>query len=209
VSPSVPVSAASPLAVPRFEMLTDSSFVEIAGNDLSDNNSTPGFSFGIRFFAVGPSALPASVTPCASPPDIVSGHISASVHDNRIANNQFGVIFDGGFPFRNFNSAPDCRRFEGSFDVAFANNTFASNISGTSFVAFTRNNAALNPAGLSTGPTNYQYLQNARFTLNDPGNELAGIIVDHPVADPIDGRTLGNRLFLNGVEVPAPTDTVP
>jgi hypothetical protein len=208
---AIPAHPALALAAPAFDGIYDSLFVEIANNDLSENVGAANQGFGLRFFVVGPSAVPASVTPCATPADFVSGSIVASVHDNRLVHNRFAVMIDGGFPYRANLGVTDCRRFGGTYDLSFARNTIATSVSTNALITLTRNTSALNPTQLTPGPgkTSFQYLEGARFTVHDPEGELSPLWIDHPVTDPVDGRVLGNRLTINGSDVPAPTRTVP
>jgi len=120
-------------------------------------------------------------------------------------------VVDGNYPYRTQNRIADCRLFEGRIDVTFQNNDVTGNSRTPLALTFTRNIAANDPMRLDPTlfATSFQYVQNSFFSVSDPDGSLVGAWLDHPVTDPIDGRTLNNRLFLNGDEMPPPIRTYP
>jgi hypothetical protein len=157
----------------------------VSRNDLSNNNARRDFSFGLRVSVIR-----------RDPPDSLNqtlGYVTATVSGNRITNNSFGVTIDAGFPYRT-----DPRRYTGTLDVAFENNQVVENRLTPALISFTRNEATLSPSRLNF----WKFLERSTFNITYPDGELDGYWFDHPVSDPIDGRTLQNILKINGVEIP-------
>jgi hypothetical protein len=155
----------------------DSLIGEVSGNDLSDNNGVPHFSFGIGCFQIQRD-IPAGQS---------TGGLTVVVSGNRIVNNWFGVVIDAGFPFRD-----DPRLWQGTFDGSFTANTVAENLQSPAVITFTK----------VAGGEIYKYLQDSTVRLRYTGGDLDGYLFDHPATDPIDGRILGNTLVVNGVTIP-------
>jgi len=155
----------------------------INGNDLSNNNQDPNFSAGIRFFAINLGIPTAQNT----------GNVTATVINNTVMGNSFGVTIDAGFPYR-----ADQRLWNASFSVAFSGNVISGSKRSPALITFTRNEATIFPKMLKA----YKYLQDSTFTLSDSGGNLNGYWFDHPATDPTDGRLLNNTLIVNGVTVP-------
>src|SRR5262249_41645390 len=89
----------------------DSVTALIKENDLSDNNSDPNSSFGIRLMAIIPR-IPATQS---------ESNITVNVTDNRITNNSIGISIDAGFPFR-----ADPRLWTAGLSTTFAGNTISA-----------------------------------------------------------------------------------
>jgi hypothetical protein len=210
-----PVGApANPLAGVPFADVFEMLSIEISGNDLSENagSKPPLASQGIKIGVVFDHAYPPSAkSPCTDPRVVIRGDVDAFVHDNRIAQNDIGVVVDGDYPYRTFNHVADCRLFEGRIDVTFKDNDVTGNLRTPLALTFTRNIAATDRTRLDPkkSATSFQYVQNSVFSVSDPDAFFAGGWLDHPLTDPIDGRTLHNRFFLNGDEVPAPIRSYP
>lgn len=174
--------------------ITDASFdrlsAVVADNDLSDSNANPvaGQGFGIRVIVVR-----------HDPPNQgTSGNVTATISRNRITNNKFGFLIDAGFPYRTFGGSPDIRLHNGKVNLALEDNEVVGNLQATALISFTRNSATLIPSQLSQ----WKYLERSTFDITDSDGNLNGYWFDHPVSDPIDGRTLQNTLSINGVEIP-------
>ncbi len=111
----------------------------VCGNDLS-NNSDPGqvnLGLGLRVFAI---SMGASAT---------SGSVTATICNNRIRNNNFGVMMDAGFARRAQNFIPDPRLYTGTFHLTFEDNEIAGNIRTPALISFTRFSSSLNPDQLN------------------------------------------------------------
>jgi hypothetical protein len=187
------------------ETNADKLVAEIRGNDLSDNTASPRFSFGLRVFMVRrDNGMPGDTQ--------FKGRVDATVTGNRMVGNEIGVMIDAGFPFREYAPSPgsplrcDARVYTGSSNLTFRNNQIQSRLT-DGVVSLTRSTASLAPDTISS----WQYLHNARFTINDPDRSLAGYWLDHPAADQYTGgicaadraaESLGNRLVYNGSVVP-------
>jgi hypothetical protein len=122
-----------------------------------------------------------------------AGNITATVTNNTITNNPFGVSIDAGFPLR-----ADARLWTASVQATFFGNIIAGSKQSPALITFTRSTAAMFPNQLKS----LNYLQNSSFTISDSGNDLNGYWFDHPAADPIDGRLLQNVLKVNGLTIP-------
>ncbi len=208
------VARANPLAGVPFADVFETLSIEISGNDLSENAGSlfPGASQGIKIGVVFDHSYPPSPNlPCTDPRVVIRGEVDAFVHDNRINQNDIGVVIDGDYPYRTFNHVADCRLFEGRIDVTFKDNDVTGNLRAPLALTFTRNIAATDRRRLDPKlfATSFQYVQNSFFSVSDPDGSLVGGWLDHPVTDPIDGRTLNNRLFLNADEMPPPFRTYP
>ncbi len=207
------VAEANPLAAVPFADVFETLSIEISGNDLSEVAPTtpPMANQGIKIGVVLDFPASPIPPPCPDPRPVVRGEVDAFVHDNRIDQNDIGVVIDGDYPYRTVNGVEDCRLFEGRLNVTFQNNDVTRNLRTPLALTFTRNVAATDLRRLDPRffPTSFQYVQNSFFSLSDPDGSLVGGWLDHPVTDPIDGRTLNNHLFLNGDEVPAPIRTYP
>lgn len=166
----------------------------VCGNDLSDNrasNQVQGF--GLRFFVIGG-------------PSLTSGSITATIRNNRIRNNNFGVVIDAGFPYRAQNSIPNPRQYTGTYHLTFEDNDIGGNKRTPALITFTRSTASLEPSQLD-GPCGtafgcFKYLQDSIFDITYTTGELDGFWFDHPAIEPIDGRILENVLRINGDEIP-------
>lgn len=174
--------------------ITDASFDRLSAvvkdNDLSDNNTNPnaGQGFGIRIVAVR-----------HDPPNQgTSGNVTATISRNRISNNKLGFSIDAGFPYRTFEGSPDARLHNGTVNLSLEDNEVVGNLQAPALISFTRNSATLIPSQLSQ----WKYLERSTFDITDPDGNLNGYWFDHPVSDPLDGRTLQNTLSINGVEIP-------
>ena len=210
------VAPTNPLACVPFTDVFETLSMEVSGNDLSDNNTPasayPSVGQGIKMGVVFDHASPPSPNPpCTDPRLVIRGNIDAFIHDNRINRNDVGVVVDGNYPYRTQNRIADCRLFEGRIAVTFQNNDVTGNSRTPLALTFTRNIAANDPRRLDPTlfATSFQYVQNSFFSVSDPDGSLVGAWLDHPLTDPIDGRTLNNHLFLNGDELPAPIRTYP
>ncbi len=159
----------------------DSLFAVVSGNDLSDNTFTPNFSFGLRIAVIT---------------TIDHGSVTATISNNRIKNNNLGVIMDAFIsPLPNRMSP---QLFTGTFDLTFEDNEIVGNVLTPALISFTLFTAALHPdAELPM----WKYLERSIFDIRHDG-ELDGYWFDHPATDPIDERTLENVLKVNGDEIP-------
>lgn len=178
--------------------ITDASFdrlsVVVDGNDLSDSNANPGAGqgFGIRVVVVR-----------HDPPNPgTSGNVKATISNNRISNNKFGFSIDAGFPYRTFGGSPDPRLHNGTLNLSLAGNEVIGNLLAPALISFTRNTATLTPNNPLNGLSQYKYLEHSIFDVTDSDGNLQSYWLDHPVSDPIDGRTLQNTLSINSVEIP-------
>ena len=153
-------------------------------NDLSENTDIPYFSFGLRVFVIR-----------RDPPDPAiqtSGTVVATISGNRISNNALGVTIDAGFPYRLEYS------FTGTLDLTFNSNQIVGNRLTPALISFTRNTATLFPSELDL----WNFIGNSTFNIKYSSGDLDGYWFDHPVSDPIDGRTLRNILKINGAIIP-------
>jgi hypothetical protein len=173
--------------------------VLVRNNDLSENNSVAGFSFGLRIFTIN--------RPLGAPGDTQStGNVRATIQGNRIADNEIGVTIDAGFPFRRVGTICDPRVYSGRFELEFRGNTLGGNRFIPSLITFTRNQAALHQFPLDL----WQYLHSAIYDITDEDGTLADALIDHPEFDPFVGpcandathELLGNTLIYNGAVLP-------
>ena len=153
--------------------------IMISGNDLSDNTSEPGFSFGIR------------IATRFDLPEGLLGHVTATISNNTIAGNQVGITIEAGFPRRIYPP------FSGELDIVLSGNSISGSLTRAASVSFSRTFAA--------NINNWKYLQDATYTISDPDLTLQGTPLEHPATDPLDGRVLNNRLHYNGVMIPEGT----
>ena len=156
---------------------------DVSDNDVSDNNRYPTFSTGIRLFAILPG-IPAAQS---------TGKLKATVTNNTITNNSFGVSIDAGFPFRT-----DTRLWSAKFQTTFFGNTIVASTTAAALITFTRNTTALSRKELK----DYKYLQDSTIAITDWDGDLSGYWFDNPATDPMDGRILNNKLTVNGVTIP-------
>jgi hypothetical protein len=166
----------------------DTIVATVTGNDFSNNL------VGIQLIETG--IVGASPTP-------LHAHVTAIVSDNTLDKNDIGVVMDAGLPFR----GASLYHYTGSLDATFHNNVVSNSSTSPAFLSFTRYRASQDPEGLVLGDTlvlGYEYLQNSTYTVTHTG-ELAGLLIDHPVQDPVDCRTLCNDLQINGVAIPRGT----
>jgi len=170
--------------------------VNVLHNDLSDNAANPKLGFGVRFIAIGPN-LPLSQE---------SGQATARIYENRIANNNLGVMIDAGFPNRVAAGVCDEREYTARIDLAFRSNTVIDNFLSPALIAFTRGQVVTAGQSLS----NWQYLHNATFVIDDSDRSLQPFELNHPMDDPWLGPCPGdgtneplmNSLNYNGTLVP-------
>jgi len=172
----------------------------VSGNDLSENTSSnPLQGFGLRILAI-------TIPTTDNRP--TSGSVTATIFNNRIAHNNYGVVMDAGFAHRTLHSISDPRLYTGTFDLAFEHNVIGGNVRTPALITFTRSTAALNPVQLNPDcPGNatigcFKYLERSLFDIRDATGELDGYWFDHPEIEPIDGRTLTNVLRINGNVIP-------
>ena len=169
--------------------LADQLNVTVTRNDLSHNKTTPRFSFGLRLLVIKQDlggAFDSQTT----------GHVSAVVRNNRIVDNEVGILMDAGFPFRQVGSVVDTRQFTGTLDLSLRGNTVSGSNLTPAAITFTRVNAAFNQSLLNL----WQYLYHSTYTIDDPDGSMAGMWIDHPSHDPISGALLDNHLIYNGTE---------
>ena len=142
----------------------------------------------------------------------LQGTVQASFAGNRFRGTpRYAIIVNGGQTTRR----TDGRRYSGGVDVTFANNAIeeAGITRAVSLITFTNSRATelpceLDPANtlvecptLMGNPLQYwEYLEASVFDLHHTG-ELDGALIDHPEIEPVDGRVLGNQLFINDAEV--------
>jgi polygalacturonase len=169
--------------------LADQLNATVTRNDLSHNKATPRFSFGLRLFVIRQDL--------GGPFDLQStGHVSAVVRENRIDDNEVGILLDAGFPFRRVGSVIDTRQYTGTFDLSLRGNTVSNSNLTPAAITFTRVNAAFNQSLLNL----WQYLYHSTYTIDDPDGSMAGVWIDHPSHDPISGAPLDNHIVINGIE---------
>ncbi len=143
--------------------------VEIGNNEVRDHLRIP-TGTGLRLEAVGIFA-----------PD-VHGTIRASIHDNLLVNNRFGMIFHAAFP------APDTR-LRGDLDVTLSGNVIQQSCQTKLLVAFTRHKTAF---GLENDP----YLRNSTYRVRLGGDiEWSDAWFSNPVG-------FGNTLVVDGHTIP-------
>jgi hypothetical protein len=174
--------------------------VLVRNNDLSENTTASGFSFGLRIFTIN--------RPLGAPGDTQStGNVRATIQDNRIADNEIGISIDAGFPFRLVGTATcDPRTYSGRFDLVFRGNTLSGSRFIPALITFTRNQVALHQVPLAR----WQYLHSATYDITDPDGTLADALIDNPELDPFVGpcpndatqEVLGNTLIYNGTILP-------
>jgi hypothetical protein len=181
------------------EEFADQLDATVVNNDFS-NNTSGNMGFGIRILVIRRD-LNAPVD------SQFTGHVRASIHDNRIANNLFGLILDAGFPYRMLKDGTcDPRTYTGELDVALKNNSISGNTKKAGLISFTRASATiLFPAQSSQ----WQYLHNSKFNVDDPDGSLDGYQLDHVANDlsfpppqcPNDlvSEPLWNQFWYNGV----------
>jgi hypothetical protein len=171
----------------------------VENNDLSDNTAG-NMGFGLRIFIIRRDpGLPVD--------NQSTGYVRATVSNNRMANNQFGLILDAGFPYRRFNGVCDPRTYTGGIDITLKNNTITGNTKKPALITFTRSTATLNTTQLPL----WQYLHGSTFTVSDPDGSLAGYQLDHRLNDPpipppqcpndVVSEPLGNHFLYNGIEI--------
>jgi hypothetical protein len=105
-----------------------------------------------------------------------------------MAGNQVGIMIDAGFPRRIYPP------FSGELEIVLSGNSISDSNTLKASVSFNRTFAA--------NIINWKYLQDATYTISDPDLTLPGASVEHPAADPLDGRVLNNRLYYNGEVIP-------
>ncbi len=181
--------------LPFGSAIFDTVVVEVSGNDLSSNNATPTFSFGIRCFMFAP-LRPAAQT---------SASVTVNAHANRIENNAFGVVIDAGFPRRLRPDGTPTVPLQGTFRGNFENNEVSDNLQTPALITFTRSTAALDPSQLNQ----FKYLHDSTFELTYTDGQLDGYWFDHPFVDLFDGALLNNELTVNGVTTPPPARFIP
>jgi hypothetical protein len=184
----------------------------IVSNDISDNNVTPRFSFGIRVFAIRRDVGTVG-------DQQATGGVTALIRDNRIVGNELGMSIDAGFPFRQYRPCEGCelacddRVYRARFDLTLVDNDMRDSLLLPAIISFTRNTAAFEPETLPS----WQYLHASRFRIRDPDGSLTGFVYDHPEVDLLaDGtcaadqtsEVLDNELVYNGATIPH-GDTVP
>jgi hypothetical protein len=161
----------------------DSITAVIDANDLSGNKRAPNFTSGLRFFAFTPTV----------PQGQSTGSIQATVTNNTITNNSFGVVIDAGFPWRD-----DPRVWAANFNIVFSRNTVSVSKKAQALITFTRFTTSLDSKELNV----FKYLTNSLFSISDFDNSLSGYWFDNPLTDPISGLPLQNTLVVNGVATP-------
>lgn len=186
----------------RVPVTGDQLDVRVQHNDLSENTTAAGFSFGLRIFTIN--------RPLGAPGDTqATGNVRATIADNRIDGNEVGISIDAGFPFRLVGTSTcDPRMYAGTFELDLRGNTLSGSRFVPSVIAFTRNQAALHQAPLAR----WQYLHGATYEIRDADGTLADALIDHPEVDPFIGpcpndatnEALQNKLIYNGLDL-APT----
>ena len=160
----------------------------VEGNDFSDSNTNPMLAVGVRVL----------VSKHEPPSTATFGSVTATISNNRISNNSFGFTIAAGFPYRTFAGAPDPRLFNGTLDLTLEDNEVVGNVLAPALISFTRSSTTITPSELAQ----WKYLEHSTYNIADPDGELTGYWFDHPVTDPIDGRTLYNVLRINGAVIP-------
>lgn len=142
----------------------------------------------------------------------LDGAVDASFVSNAFrGTSRFGIIV---------NSPNTVRRADGLHYTGTVTASFDANLleresitRAPSLVTFTNSRAThfpceLNPEStretcpslMGNPPRYWEYLERSRFDLRHTG-ELDGALIDHPAAEPSDGRVLGNELVINGATV--------
>ena len=165
-----PVGLPVPDGVEPFVLpATAETSVELVNNEISDHNRIA-TGVGIRLDAIGPFG-----------PNVQST-VHATVRDNVLTNNRFGIIVHGAFP-----QAGTLRRAD--VDATFSGNVIEHSCQAKLLVSFSRHTATL---GLTTNP----YLQNSTFRLALGGDvDWNDAWYGHP-----DG--FGNTLIVDGQAIP-------
>jgi hypothetical protein len=175
---------------------------DVDHNDLSNNvGTTPGY--GIRVLTIDRDEL------------ADRGHVNASITDNRVDNNQVGVMIDAGFPYRDPNpdtGVCDPRSFTSQLNLRFRGNSVTGSLKRAAVVTFTRGQVFTNGNPLRR----WQYLHGATYSIEDPDLTLLGPshLFDHPLLDPFPppgtvgtcdadqtNEALNNTLWYNAEEV--------
>jgi hypothetical protein len=170
----------------------------VRGNDISRQRGNAKTSTGVRIMIVK-----------RDPPDAFAqadGNVEVDLRDNRIEDNETGVMLDAGFPYRTLAGVCDDRSYTGRIDLSLRDNIVSGNAYSQALIAFTRGSTAINTAQRPQ----YQYLHGATFTVDDRDRSLAGYLFDHPKDDPYLGsctgdqtrESLGNTLIVNGEIIP-------
>lgn len=142
-----------------------STFADIGNNDVR-NYQNPPVGAGIRLGSFGPNGSGVETT------------IHGRIHDNLVVDNEFGMIFEAGFP-------DEGSPLKGDMDVVLGNDVFSGNCEANVYIAFARHVTGL----LADGG---QYLRKTTRRL-DLGNDIR--FEDLWYANP---PGLGNKLFVNG-----------
>ena len=174
--------------------------VDVVHNDLSGNDRNTALGFGVRVLAIG------TIPSLSSPSSPVEGQVTARFVDNKITLNNHGVMIDAGEPVRNFPGGCDSRRYGGEINLSFHDNLLADNLIRNAFISFTRAQVITGTAAQSR----FQYLHDALIWVDDPGENLASYVLDHPefdrftggvCADDVTNEALFNLMYYNAVEV--------
>ena len=142
---------------------------EIVNNEVRDHRRTP-VGVGIRIDALGVGA-----------PN-VRNKVVATVRDNVLINNRFGMIIHAAFPVRD-------TTLKGDVEVAMSGNVFDQTCQARLLVSFSRHTRTL---GITANP----YLLNSTFQIDLGGNiDWNDVWYGHP-----DG--FGNSLIVDGQPIP-------
>ena len=172
----------------------------ITDNDLvtARVNTGPSNPFGIR------------IAPILQGTPATGGEVTATIARNQIrGTHRYGIVINGGQVFRTNRLVPDERLFTGALDLTFRHNAIDAGPTARagSLITFTNSRATELPCELDPANTPatcpsvmngqyWKYLQDADFAIRHTG-ELDGYLLDHPVQDPVDGRTLSNVVTIN------------
>ena len=158
-------SGIEPLAIPD----AAETVAEIVNNEVRDHRRTP-VGVGIRIDALGVGA-----------PN-VRNKVVATVRDNVLINNRFGMIIHAAFPVRD-------TALKGDVEVAMSGNVFDQTCQARLLVSFSRHTRTL---GITANP----YLVNSTFRIDLGGNiDWNDVWYGHP-----DG--FGNSLIVDGQPIP-------
>lgn len=174
--------------------------VDVHDNDLSDNALNAAFSAGIRILLKGNEGLPGGTA------GLSAGRVTGRIHDNRVADNTTGIVIDAGFPYRRIpgTSSCDTRTFSGRVELSFHDNSLVGN-TWPPLITLTRFQAV----GNATLGARFQFLHDAAYVIDDPGNLFAAARIDNPANDPyvggpcaadVQSEALNNVLFVNGLQ---------
>jgi hypothetical protein len=170
----------------------------VQGNDTvtSYADTGPSNPFAVRIGPVQPSPY-------------LQGGVDATLDGNRLRGTpRYAIVVNGG---TGVVRRTDGRRYSGVVHATFVGNLIeATGVTrAVSLISFTNSRATelpceLDPANtkvvcpsLSGNPLQYwEYMEASVFDLHH-GGELDGTLIDHPEADPVDGRVLGNVLVIN------------